>query len=46
MKLSVFGGTGFIGSKFLKLYPENLKINRNNLKPKSENILYLISIIN
>ena len=42
MKLSVFGGTGFVGSKFLKLYPENIKIQRNNLIPESENILYLI----
>ncbi len=45
MKLSVFGGTGFIGSKFLKIYPNNLKIDRNNLSPESENILYLISTV-
>ncbi len=45
MKLSVFGGTGFIGSKFLKLYPENIKIDRNILRPESENILYLISTV-
>ena len=45
MKLSVFGGTGFVGSKFLKLYPENIKINRNILSPESENILYLISTV-
>ena len=45
MKLSVFGGTGFIGSNFLKLYPGNIKIDRNIFRPESENILYLISTV-
>ena len=45
MKLSVFGSTGFVGSNFLKLYPNNVSIKRNNFEPETDNILYLISTV-
>ena len=45
MKLSIVGSTGFIGSNFVKKYPNHIKIERNALKPESEDILYLISTV-
>jgi nucleoside-diphosphate-sugar epimerase len=43
-KLSIFGGTGYIGSKFVEIYPEkSIIIPRESRKPNTENILYLIS---
>jgi nucleoside-diphosphate-sugar epimerase len=43
-KLSVFGSTGFIGSKFCEMYPDNvIKIDRNDYIPKTKDILYFIS---
>jgi nucleoside-diphosphate-sugar epimerase len=45
-KISIFGSTGFIGSKFCALYPNIIyKIDREDYTPKSNNILYLISTI-
>lgn len=45
-KINVFGGTGFIGSKFCNLYPEEVIVNsREDYKPQSEEILYFISTI-
>jgi nucleoside-diphosphate-sugar epimerase len=45
-KISVFGANGFIGSKFCELYPEaTIKIQRDDYKQKSNDILYLISTI-
>lgn len=45
-KINVFGGTGFIGSKFCELYPEEVIINkRADYKPQSEELLYFISTI-
>ena len=45
-KFSIFGGTGFIGSKFCELYSDQIiKIDRNNYKPQSNNILYFISTV-
>lgn len=45
-KLNVFGGTGFIGSRFCQLYPEDVIINkRNDYTPKTNNILYFISTV-
>jgi len=45
-KISVFGGSGFIGSKFCEVYGDSvIKIDRNDYKPKSNNILYLISTV-
>ena len=45
MKLSIFGSTGFIGSHFLRLYPNHIPIKRGNLNPESDDILYLISTV-
>jgi NAD dependent epimerase/dehydratase family enzyme len=45
-KISVFGGRGFIGSKFCESYPNDVVINsRNDYKPKTNQILYLISTV-
>ena len=45
-KISVFGSSGFIGSKFCEMYPNDvIKIPRDDYSPKSNNILYLISTI-
>jgi len=44
--ISVFGSTGFIGSKFCELYEkECLKISRDIYTPESDEILYLISTV-
>ena len=45
MKLSIFGSTGFIGSNFVKLYPDNIKIKKGDLSPQSNDILYFISTV-
>jgi len=45
-KLSVFGSSGFIGSRFCELYAENtIKIDRSDHQPKSDTLLYLISTV-
>jgi len=45
-KINIFGGTGFIGSKFCELYSEEVIVNnRDDYKPQSEEILYFISTI-
>lgn len=45
-KISIFGGNGFIGSKFCELYKnEIVKIDKNDYIPKTNNILYLISTV-
>lgn len=45
-KISVFGGSGFIGSKFCDLYPDQVvKNDKTDYKPKTNNILYLISTV-
>ena len=45
-KISIFGGTGFIGSKFCELYSDQIiKIDRNDYKPQTNNILYFISTV-
>lgn len=42
--ISVFGGTGFIGSRFLELYEEESRaIPRSVYKPDTKNVLYFIS---
>ena len=44
--ISVFGGTGFIGSRFCEMYPnETILIDREDYAPKSNNILYFISTV-
>lgn len=43
-KISVFGGTGFIGGKFCELYPkETVIIPRETHAPATDQALYLIS---
>jgi nucleoside-diphosphate-sugar epimerase len=45
-KINVFGGFGFIGSRFCKLFEDEIiKNDRNDLNCKSNNILYFISTI-
>ena len=41
--LSIFGGTGYIGSTFMRMYPDNICIARGERQPVSKDILYLIS---
>lgn len=44
MKIDVFGGTGFIGSKFCEMYKDESEVHlRENNYPKYKDILYLIS---
>lgn len=44
MKISVFGGTGFIGGAFCKLFSnDTIIINREERTPQTKEILYLIS---
>jgi hypothetical protein len=46
MKISVYGSSGFIGGTFCNLFSEDvIKIPRDQRKPESKNILYLISTI-
>lgn len=43
-KISVYGATGFIGGTFCDMFPDEIvKIPREDRKPQSNNILYLIS---
>jgi nucleoside-diphosphate-sugar epimerase len=45
-KITVFGGNGFIGSRFCELFQDSvIKNERNDLFPKSNEILYFISTI-
>lgn len=45
-KISVYGGTGFIGGRFCELYDDiAIKINRDDNASKSNNILYFISTV-
>lgn len=44
MNIDLFGGTGFIGSNFKKLYDSETHIHyRENNHPLEENVLYMIS---
>ena len=43
-KISVYGGTGFIGESFCNLFSDQIiKIPRDSREPQSKNILYFIS---
>jgi len=45
-KISVYGGTGFIGGRFCELYDDVVvKIDRDDNASKSNNILYFISTV-
>ena len=41
--ISVFGATGYIGSTFMRMYPNNILVPRGDRQPQSKDILYLIS---
>lgn len=41
--ISVFGSTGFVGSRFCNLYEDTIRIPREDRQPQSEEVLYLIS---
>lgn len=44
--ISVFGGTGFIGSEFCRKFKdESIIIERSLFEPRSEQVLYLISTV-
>jgi nucleoside-diphosphate-sugar epimerase len=44
--ISIFGGTGFIGSKFYNKYKdESIVIGREDTQPQSNKVLYLISTV-
>lgn len=43
--INIFGGSGFIGSKFCNLYPDTIQNEKYDYVPKSNQILYLISTI-
>ena len=44
--ISVYGASGFVGSRFCDLYPHFIvKQEREERKPKTKNILYLISTV-
>lgn len=45
-KISVYGGTGFIGSRFCNMYKDDvLQIDRESAEAKSAEILYFISTV-
>ena len=43
--ISVYGGTGFVGSEFCKQNKNSIVIDRNQSKPESEKVLYFISTV-
>lgn len=43
--ISVYGSSGFIGSRFCSMYPDSIRIPREKNAPESDNILYFISTI-
>lgn len=45
-KINIFGGTGFIGSRFCEMFPENtVKVPRDTYKGSSGELVYFISTI-
>jgi nucleoside-diphosphate-sugar epimerase len=45
MTIQVFGGSGFVGSEFVKQNPDCIVNARNDYRIKSGNILYMISTV-
>jgi nucleoside-diphosphate-sugar epimerase len=45
-KISVFGASGFIGSRFCEMYPSSIKMGREDREPATNNILNFISTTN
>lgn len=46
MSINIFGGSGFIGSKYCELYPDVIINSRHDYMAKSDEILYFISTTN
>lgn len=44
-KLTVFGGTGYIGSKYVSTYPDCIVKSRDDYVPETNNVLYFISTV-
>lgn len=44
--VSVFGSTGFIGSRFCEMYPLSIKMDREAREPTTNNILNFVSTTN
>ena len=44
-KISVFGGTGFVGSEFCRQNAHSILVDRNSHTPKSLDVLYFISTV-
>jgi nucleoside-diphosphate-sugar epimerase len=43
-KISIFGATGFLGTNFCNLYPDDvIKIRRTQTRPESSDVIYMIS---
>jgi nucleoside-diphosphate-sugar epimerase len=46
MNLSVFGGNGFVGGNYSRMFPDKvIKIDRDSRVPRSKDILYFISTV-
>jgi nucleoside-diphosphate-sugar epimerase len=45
MRVQVFGGKGFVGSHYVEKYPNCIVNDRDDLKVKTGNILYMISTV-
>ena len=45
MTLSLYGGSGFVGGNFKKLYSNYVEMQRDERKPKTKEILYFISTV-
>ena len=43
--ISLYGASGFIGSNFKKIYGDYIEIQRDERKPKTNQILYFISTV-
>ncbi len=43
--VSVYGSSGFIGSRFCSMYTDSLRIPKEQNTPQSDNILYFISTV-
>ncbi len=44
--ISIFGGTGFVGGNYCKMFPDKtVKIERESRQPKTKDILYFISTV-
>ena len=44
-KINIFGGNGFIGSRYCQLTSNIIKNDRNDYQIKSDNVVYFISTI-